>query len=76
MQKEDFDTELLCKNCGKKSYRNIGLMLKNGWEVCCGESMYLNNTDSKKVSDALKEQIMRYNKVKDRWEPRIYDRRS
>lgn len=37
--KEEYDTTVECKKCGKKQYLMFANGLKNGWSKCCGYTM-------------------------------------
>jgi hypothetical protein len=35
----DYDTIVQCKHCGKRQYLKFANGLKNGWDICCKETM-------------------------------------
>jgi hypothetical protein len=56
---EEDDTIEECKKCGRRIHLRFANGLKNGWDICCGQTMTLVKypKSSKAIGEAVKECI-------------------
>jgi len=63
-----YDTAVRCKKCGKIQYLQFKYGMKNGWSICCGETMPIVKTIAN-IEKATKEAIFGISKVYKQGEP-------